>query len=52
MIFLHDDSEDELKKTLERLYDRSEEYQKMKAVALEKAMNVFSYKKISERAIS
>ena len=40
-----------LKNKIEYLIDNPQEYQKMKQVAQEKGMKVFSYKNIAKRAV-
>lgn len=49
--FLKEDSVAEIKTKIEELLNCPEKYKQMKAVAVEKGMEIFSYKKISERAI-
>lgn len=50
--FLKEDSMDEIKEKIEDLIKYPEKYKQMKAIAAEKGMEVFSYKKISERALN
>lgn len=52
VIFLKDDNVEEIVYVLEKLVNHPEEHNKMKEVAVEKAMKVFSYRDISVRAIS
>ena len=49
--FLTQDSVEEIQGEIERLLENPDEYEKMKAVAEEKGMQVFSYKEIAKRAI-
>lgn len=49
--FLKQDSVEEIQEAIEGLLDHPEEYQKMKAVAVEKGMREFSYADIAKRAI-
>ncbi len=49
--FLTQDSVKEIQDEIERLLDRPDEYERMKAVAEEKGMQVFSYKEIAKRAV-
>lgn len=51
VIFLNQDNVDEIKNKIEYLIDNPQEYQKMKQVAQEKGMKVFSYKNIAKRAV-
>jgi 1,2-diacylglycerol 3-alpha-glucosyltransferase len=49
--FLIRDSSDEIKQKIEELVENPEKYKKMKDVAEEKGMRVFSYRNIARRAI-
>ncbi len=51
VIFLNNDSSEEIKEILERLYNTPQELKDMRKVATEKGMKVFSYKDISMRGI-
>lgn len=51
VIFLTEDSTEEIETVLNNLMDHRNEYQQMKKVAVEKGMSVFSYKDIARRAI-
>ncbi len=51
VVFLKDDSEQEIYRVLKTLVDEPEKYEKMKQVAETKGMDVFSYKKIAKRCI-
>ena len=51
VIFLEEDSSLEIKNVIEDLLNDPEKYKKMKSVAMEKGMSVFSYKDIAERSI-
>ena len=50
--FLKEDSDKEIQGVIEKLLDDSDEYKKMKQIAMEKGMQVFSYKNIAKRALS
>ena len=50
--FLTEDSSSEIQNKIENLINCPEKYKKMKEVASKKGMEVFSYRKISERAVS
>ena len=50
-VFLKEDSVDELKAVLHRLYTHRDALQTMTAVAREKAVPTFSYRRIAQRAI-
>lgn len=49
--FLNKDSVDEIKESIIELINNKKEYNKMKNVALEKGMNIFSYMKIAKQSI-
>lgn len=49
--FLTQDSVEEIQEEIERLLHNPDEYERMKAVAQDKGMEVFSYKDIARRAI-
>lgn len=49
--FLTKDCVEEIRLEIERLVEHPEEYQKMKKVAMEKGMTVFSYRDIAKRSI-
>ena len=49
--FLTKDTVDEIQKEIERLLRNPEEYDMMQSVALEKGMQVFSYREIARKAI-
>lgn len=49
--FLGKDSSDSIQSAIELLIDRTEEYQKMKAIAVERGMKAFSYSEIAKKAI-
>ena len=49
--FLTQDNADEIQKKIEELVDNPEKYEKMKTVAEEKGMRVFSYRDIVKRAV-
>lgn len=49
--FLYEDSVDEIKCKIVGIVENTEHYNQMRAVAIQKGMEVFSYKLISERAI-
>lgn len=49
--FLSEDSTNEIKEKVEHLFYDKKKYAQMKSVATEKGMEVFSYKKIAQRAI-
>jgi len=51
VIFLKEDSAEEIQKVIEQLVNNPDEYQKMKQIAIEKGKSVFSYKAIAKRAI-
>ena len=51
VVFLKYDSAEEIQEWIIRLSNRSETYQRMKAVATEKGMSAFSYAKIARDAI-
>ena len=51
VIFLMQDSVDEIQGQIERLLENPEEYKKMKAIAEKEGMKVFSYKDIAQRSI-
>ena len=50
--FLENDCVEEIQKKIEELLDNPDEYKKMKEVAMEKGMKVFSYRNIAKRALS
>ena len=50
--FLKNDCVEEIQEKIEELLDNPDEYKKMKKVAMEKGMKVFSYRNIAERALS
>ena len=50
--FLKNDCVEEIQKKIEELLDNPDEYKKMKEVAMEKGMKVFSYRNIAKRALS
>lgn len=50
--FLKEDSDKEIQSAIEQLLDNPEEYKNMKQIAMEKGMQVFSYKNIAKRALS
>lgn len=50
--FLKEDSDKEIQSAIEQLLDNPDEYKKMKQVAMDKGMQVFSYKNIAKRALS
>lgn len=50
--FLKEDSAKEIQEKIENLLNNPDEYKRMKQVAMEKGMQVFSYKNIAERALS
>lgn len=50
--FLKEDSVCEIQKKIEELLEQPEKYEKMKAVAVEKGMKIFSYKQIAESALN
>lgn len=50
--FLKEDSAKEIQGEIENLLNNPDEYKRMKQVAMEKGMQVFSYKNIAERALS
>ena len=52
MAFLENDCVEEIQKKIEELLDNPDEYEKMKEVAMEKGMKVFSYRNIAKRALS
>lgn len=52
VIFLKEDSTEEMQTVIERIVNNPEEYQKMKQIAVEKGKSVFSYKEIAKRAIA
>ena len=49
--FLRKDSEEEIREEIARLLNNPAEYMEMKTIAEKKGMQIFSYKKIAERAI-
>lgn len=49
--FLKEDSAEEMQDEIEALLNHPEEYQRMKAVAVEKGKKAFSYREIAKRAI-
>ena len=51
VIFLQNDSEDEIQQEIQSLLDCPKKYQRMKAVAAEQGMKTFSYAAIAQRAI-
>ena len=50
--FLKEDSAKEIQGEIEHLLENPDEYKRMKQVAMEKGMQVFSYKNIAKRALS
>lgn len=50
-IFMDDTSSDGLKKAIENIVSNPGKYQKMRSVAIEQGMKVFSYRDIAERCI-
>ena len=50
--FLKEDSTELIQREIQRLIDHPEEYQKMKAAAVENGMKQFSYRDIAERSIT
>lgn len=52
VVFLKEDSVSEIEKNINHLVECPDEYKKMKKIAKEKGMNVFSYKNIADRALS
>lgn len=52
VIFLHEDSKEEIKKVVESLMDKGKEYQEMLQVAQQVAKKRFSYNEIAKRAIN
>ena len=52
LAFLENDCVEEIQKKIEELLDNPDEYKKMKEVAMEKGMKVFSYRNIAKRALS
>lgn len=51
VVFLQKDSVELLREKIEELLDESKKYKRMKDVAVEKGMEIFSYKKIAEKSI-
>ena len=51
VIFLQNDSADEIQQEIQSLLDCPKKYQRMKAVAAEQGMKTFSYAAIAQRAI-
>lgn len=51
VIFLYDDSVEEIQKIIEDLASNSIKYQKMESIAVEKGMKTFSYREISKKSI-
>ena len=51
VIFLKEDSAEEIQKYIEELVSDRDKYEKMKAVAENRGMDVFSYRNIAERAV-
>lgn len=49
--FLHEDSAEEIKRVLESIINDKDKYTRMKNVAMQKGMKMFSYKNISEQSI-
>ena len=49
--FLTQDSAEEIKKEIEKLLNNPEEFKTMQSIALQKGMQVFSYREIAKRAI-
>ncbi|HEY8890102.1 MAG TPA: glycosyltransferase family 4 protein [Clostridium sp.] len=49
--FLKEDSVKEIKKKLEQIINNPQQYNRMKSIAQEKGMKVFSYKEIARRSI-
>ncbi len=52
VVFLYEDSSGEIYKKVTDIANNPDQYQRMKKVAVEKGMEIFSYKKIAERSIS
>lgn len=49
--FLKENSVDEIKRNIEFILEHPEEYKRMKKIAVEKGMKIFSYKDIAKRSI-
>lgn len=52
VIFLKEDSVEEIKKAILDIFNSPDKYKEMKRIAEEKGMEVFSYRKISQKAIT